>query len=288
MARRKGLRDRFKWLWAIVSPTTHLWVRPRCRRGRWAPPPSPVRFAGQLQDTNRFGVSRTAAGTVAFYVDALEAWREAMRVEKMALLGHSLGGYIATCYAEKYPDRIDNLILVGCAGIPPTPEGWDDRPRSALMRLLRLLWGWGVSPLSIAKYGPGRTLIGWCVPCVALRSSGRCPLPPPPFKYAFCGRHPFYLSSAASGFEQVHKCQVQVSGSPPPFFKPLDRSMAQLCGWRGWRRSRLEAHRPLIVRSTHVYDGFGVRSFFFRLGLTPGSISPRWWSTSTPISWLTT
>jgi pimeloyl-ACP methyl ester carboxylesterase len=29
----------------------------------------------------------------------------------MTLLGHSLGGYLGTVYALKYPDRVDRLIL---------------------------------------------------------------------------------------------------------------------------------------------------------------------------------
>jgi cardiolipin-specific phospholipase len=41
----------------------------------------------------------------------------------MTLFGHSLGGYFATCYALKYPERVEKLILVSPAGIPEnSPE----------------------------------------------------------------------------------------------------------------------------------------------------------------------
>lgn len=40
----------------------------------------------------------------------------------MTLFGHSLGGYFATCYALKYPERVEKLILVSPAGIPEDPE----------------------------------------------------------------------------------------------------------------------------------------------------------------------
>lgn len=41
----------------------------------------------------------------------------------MTLFGHSLGGYFATCYALKHPERVEKLILVSPAGIPEnSPE----------------------------------------------------------------------------------------------------------------------------------------------------------------------
>ena len=39
------------------------------------------------------------------YIDAIEAWRAKVGLEKMCLLGHSFGGYLASSYALKYPDR---------------------------------------------------------------------------------------------------------------------------------------------------------------------------------------
>lgn len=39
------------------------------------------------------------------YVSSFEQWRQAMGLERMILLGHSLGGYLATAYAIQYPER---------------------------------------------------------------------------------------------------------------------------------------------------------------------------------------
>ncbi|KAK4518299.1 uncharacterized protein ATC70_001651 [Mucor velutinosus] len=52
------------------------------------------------------------------FVESLEDWRAKVGLEKMTLFGHSLGGYFATCYALKYPERVEKLILVSPAGIP--------------------------------------------------------------------------------------------------------------------------------------------------------------------------
>ena len=36
-----------------------------------------------------------------------------VKFEKICLVGHSMGGYISFCYAERYPERIENLTLIG-------------------------------------------------------------------------------------------------------------------------------------------------------------------------------
>lgn len=57
------------------------------------------------------------------FVESLEDWRTKVGLEKMTLFGHSLGGYFAACYALKYPERVEKLILVSPAGIPESaPE----------------------------------------------------------------------------------------------------------------------------------------------------------------------
>jgi cardiolipin-specific phospholipase len=63
----------------------------------------------------------------AFFIDALEEWRKEKKIEKMTLLGHSLGGYLSVNYCLKYPSHVDHLILVSPAGVPNNPyENQDD------------------------------------------------------------------------------------------------------------------------------------------------------------------
>ncbi|KAI0185429.1 Alpha/Beta hydrolase protein [Xylaria flabelliformis] len=56
-----------------------------------------------------------------WFIDSLEEWRKIRKLDKMTLLGHSLGGYLAVSYALKYPGHINKLILASPVGIPEDP-----------------------------------------------------------------------------------------------------------------------------------------------------------------------
>ncbi|GJN80719.1 hypothetical protein PLIIFM63780_004249 [Purpureocillium lilacinum] len=56
-----------------------------------------------------------------WFIDALEEWRKARKIERFTLLGHSLGGYLAVSYAIKYPGHLKKLILASPVGIPEDP-----------------------------------------------------------------------------------------------------------------------------------------------------------------------
>ena len=56
-----------------------------------------------------------AVGAVAAAVEGGE------RDQPVVLVGHSLGGYVAAAYAERYPHRLAGLVLLGSAAVPRGP-----------------------------------------------------------------------------------------------------------------------------------------------------------------------
>lgn len=134
-----------------------------------------------------------------WFIDALEEWRKARKIERFTLLGHSLGGYLAVSYAIKYPGHLKKLILASPVGIPedpyavsaklpepeestlqneftqdqqsitqgrttPPPNGQPNAPKRPLPNWLVWLWDANISPFSIVRmagpFGP-RFVSGW-------------------------------------------------------------------------------------------------------------------------------
>ncbi|XP_038211334.1 (Lyso)-N-acylphosphatidylethanolamine lipase isoform X4 [Zerene cesonia] len=63
----------------------------------------------------------------AQWVESVEEWRREVKLKEFVLLGHSLGGYIATAYALKYPDRVRHLILADPWGFPEKPSNGNEK-----------------------------------------------------------------------------------------------------------------------------------------------------------------
>ncbi|QRV72737.1 alpha/beta hydrolase family protein [Ceratobasidium sp. AG-Ba] len=82
----------------------------------------------------------------SFFLDALEEWREKMKIEKMSLIGHSLGAYLSTAYALRYPDRVNQLILLSPAGVPRDPNNTDEPSRELDSNPTRGSTGGGAVP----------------------------------------------------------------------------------------------------------------------------------------------
>jgi pimeloyl-ACP methyl ester carboxylesterase len=49
---------------------------------------------------------------------SLPAWLDLLGLEKVHLVGHSMGGYVVTHFAATHPERVGRLALIDAAGIP--------------------------------------------------------------------------------------------------------------------------------------------------------------------------
>lgn len=58
----------------------------------------------------------------SLFVESLEAFRKALGEEKISLVGHSMGGYLASCYSLAYPERVEHLVLASPVGVPLSPS----------------------------------------------------------------------------------------------------------------------------------------------------------------------
>jgi pimeloyl-ACP methyl ester carboxylesterase len=63
---------------------------------------------------------------IGTYVDFLDEFRKQLKIERMSLVGNSMGGWIATAYAVAYPDRVERLVLEDAAGFAP-PLNFDTK-----------------------------------------------------------------------------------------------------------------------------------------------------------------
>lgn len=161
-------------------PNWRLWSLDLLGYGRSSRPPY------KIHSTDPTAKIREAED---WFIDALEEWRIKRGLDKFTLMGHSLGGYLAVCYALKYPGHLKKLILASPVGIPEdpyavsreplksnppsdsSPSTFADQdtpttppPRKALPKWLTYLWDANFSPFTFVRWsgplGP-RFVSGW-------------------------------------------------------------------------------------------------------------------------------
>ncbi|WP_372636575.1 alpha/beta fold hydrolase [Cohnella sp.] len=59
--------------------------------------------------------------------DDVAALMDELKLTKISLFGHSLGGYAALAFAEKYPERLSTLGLVHSTAFPDTEQAKENR-----------------------------------------------------------------------------------------------------------------------------------------------------------------
>lgn len=67
-----------------------------------------------------FGESRVPTGppTIVGMAELLVRWMDALSLDRVDLVGHSMGGQISIHLAARWPERVDRLTLVSAAGVP--------------------------------------------------------------------------------------------------------------------------------------------------------------------------
>ena len=86
-----------------------------------------------LPDLRGFGKSTTVESpyTLSDMADDLAGLLDHLGLERAALAGHSMGGYISLAFAKKYPQRVSGLGLVASQAAADAPEGKERRYKTA-------------------------------------------------------------------------------------------------------------------------------------------------------------
>jgi len=101
-----------------------------------------------------------------YFIKPFEDWRKQNNIEKMDLVGHSLGGYLAGKYCLNYngENTVDNLILASPVGIPHMPAPDPDKKIPIVFKTVRKLWSMGATMsgfIRLLGHYPGHALMGW-------------------------------------------------------------------------------------------------------------------------------
>ena len=97
-----------------------------------------------------------------YLVDLTELIGQVARGGKLSLVGHSMGGSVASYWAGTYPERVHRLALLGGTGPPEMPMPIPDRVRA-----------WAASWKRVRESRPAATPI-WPRPRRSCASTTRC------------------------------------------------------------------------------------------------------------------
>lgn len=67
--------------------------------------------------------------TMEYIADVIHDMLDAMGIEKITLVGHSMGGYVSLAFCAKYAERLDGLVLLSSSPMPDTELKRENRRR---------------------------------------------------------------------------------------------------------------------------------------------------------------
>ncbi|XP_013137459.1 PREDICTED: 1-acylglycerol-3-phosphate O-acyltransferase ABHD5-like isoform X3 [Papilio polytes] len=205
-----------------------------------------------------------ASKVEAQWVESVEEWRREVNIDQLILLGHSLGGYIATAYALKYPERVRHLILAD-------PWGFPEKPSNVYEKYQMPLWVRAVAtaaqpfnPLwAVRAAGPaGRWLVGKTRPDIPRKFAAHLPHADqliPDYIYQ-CN------SQTPSGESAFHTLMTGFGWAKNPMVHRVGALWARLpvtvlYGSRSWvdnsTSQLLTQHRPNSTTYVQVINGAG-------------------------------
>ncbi|HEV2678938.1 MAG TPA: alpha/beta fold hydrolase [Rhodanobacter sp.] len=81
-----------------------------------------------IPDLPGWGESSRATDT-SYNIDAqaarLDAFVQTLRLQRFVLVGHSMGGAVATAYASEHPEHVAELALIDAFGLKATPNAFE-------------------------------------------------------------------------------------------------------------------------------------------------------------------
>ena len=86
-----------------------------------------------IPDLRGFGESTTVATPYGMndFASDIAGLLDQLGIQKTALAGHSMGGYVALAFAERYPERLNGLALVSSQVLADPPDRKEARYKTA-------------------------------------------------------------------------------------------------------------------------------------------------------------
>jgi len=86
-----------------------------------------------IPDLRGFGESETIDTTYVMedYASDIAGLLDQLGIQKTAIAGHSMGGYVALAFAGRYPERVSGLALISSQAPADSPERKEGRYKSA-------------------------------------------------------------------------------------------------------------------------------------------------------------